>query len=87
MEENGSVGLKEFIMQQKDKFFADVDTVTIVDNYWLGDKKPNLTYGLRGIVYFEVIVTGPGADLHSGQFGGMVHEPMVDLSNVCISES
>lgn len=43
---------------------------------------PASAYGLRGLAYFEVVVKGPGADLHSGVFGGMVHEPMTDLFSV-----
>jgi len=39
-----------------------------------------LTYGLRGISYFSVVISGPGKDLHSGIFGGAVHEPMTDLA-------
>lgn len=38
-----------------------------------------MTYGLRGIAYFAINVSGPGQDLHSGLFGRMVHEPMTDL--------
>lgn len=38
-----------------------------------------LTYGLRGLTYFKVTVSGPGRDLHSGVFGRTVHEPMTDL--------
>jgi len=49
------------------------------DNYWLNTRTPALTYGLRGIAYFAIHVSGPGQDLHSGLFGGMVHEPMTDL--------
>lgn len=48
-------------------------------SYWLGTKKPCLTHGLRGITYFRLHVSGPAADLHSGVFGGVVHEPMTDL--------
>lgn len=36
-------------------------------------------YGLRGLTYMKIVVSGPGADLHSGVFGGTVHEPMTDL--------
>ena len=49
------------------------------DNYWLNTRTPALTYGLRGIAYFAINVSGPGQDLHSGLFGRMVHEPMTDL--------
>lgn len=40
---------------------------------------PALTYGLRGLMYQKVTISGPSADLHSGVFGGTVHEPMTDL--------
>lgn len=49
------------------------------DNYWLNTTTPALTYGHRGITYFNLTVSGPGKDLHSGLFGRMVHEPMTDL--------
>lgn len=38
-----------------------------------------MTYGLRGIAYFLFTISGPGADLHSGGFGGTIYEPMTDL--------
>ncbi|EMR10075.1 hypothetical protein PNEG_01826 [Pneumocystis murina B123] len=79
MEESGSVGLYELIQEEADKYFADVDCICISDNYWLGTKKPCLSYGLRGIVCYIITVTGPPADLHSGIFGGITYEPMTDL--------
>ncbi|KAI8089204.1 uncharacterized protein BX664DRAFT_332416 [Halteromyces radiatus] len=79
MEESGSEGLDELIYQEADKYFKDVDAVTISDNYWLGTTKPCLTYGLRGVSYFHLTIKGPAADLHSGVFGGTIHEPMSDL--------
>ncbi|KAM5539708.1 hypothetical protein V8D89_006521 [Ganoderma adspersum] len=83
MEESGSEGLDDLIKSEaakdKDGWFDGVDCVCISDNYWLNTRTPCLTYGLRGLVYFEVNVTGPAHDLHSGMFGRMVHEPMTDL--------
>ena len=38
-----------------------------------------MTYGLRGIAYYQIVVSGPGADLHSGIYGGSVYEPMTTL--------
>jgi Cys-Gly metallodipeptidase DUG1 len=49
------------------------------DNTWLTPRKPAVTYGLRGIIYYAITVSGPIKDLHSGEFGGMVHEPLGDL--------
>uniref|UniRef100_H2ZQD7 Peptidase M20 dimerisation domain-containing protein n=1 Tax=Ciona savignyi TaxID=51511 RepID=H2ZQD7_CIOSA len=85
MEESGSEGLDDLIMAQKDKFFSDVDYVCISDNYWLGKKKPCITYGLRGICYFFCEVQCSTKDLHSGVFGGSVHEAMGDLIAVMSS--
>ncbi|KAL7312340.1 hypothetical protein PS15m_008109 [Mucor circinelloides] len=79
MEESGSEGLDALIFDEASKYFKDVDGVCISDNYWLGTTKPCLTYGLRGVSYFHMKVKGPRADLHSGVFGGTVHEPMTDL--------
>lgn len=56
--------------------------IRILNSYWLGTKKPCLTHGLRGITYFHLQVSGPAADLHSGVFGGVVHEPMTDLFHI-----
>ncbi|EPZ31608.1 Zn-dependent exopeptidase [Rozella allomycis CSF55] len=90
MEEYGSEGLDDLIKKEANEYFKDVDCVCISDNCnifiklkidWLG-KKPCLTYGLRGISYFQITISGPQKDLHSGVFGGTVHEPMIDLSHL-----
>lgn len=82
MEENGSEGLDDFINDEAKKFFKDADAVCISDNYWLGTEKPCLTYGLRGVSYYSLEVSGPGQDLHSGVFGGTAQEPMNDLVRI-----
>lgn len=70
MEESGSDGLDDLLISKKDTFFRDVDYVCISDNYWLGTKKPCITYGLRGLSYFFLQVSCATKDLHSGIFGG-----------------
>ena len=80
MEESGSEGLDELLLSEKGKFFLNgVDFVCISDNFWLGTDKPCLTYGVRGICYFYIDVECCAKDLHSGVFGGTVHEAMSDL--------
>ncbi|KAJ8298594.1 hypothetical protein KUTeg_022654 [Tegillarca granosa] len=79
MEECGSEGLDNLVFARKDTFLKGVDYVCISDNYWLGKKKPCITYGLRGICYFFVEVQCATKDLHSGVFGGTVYEAMADL--------
>ncbi|KAH6697386.1 glutamate carboxypeptidase [Plectosphaerella plurivora] len=82
MEEYGSEGLDDLIRDEAKKYFADAEAVCISDNYWLGTEKPCLTYGLRGCNYYSIEISGPGADLHSGVFGGTAQEPMTDLVRV-----
>ena len=81
MEESGSEGIFQIIQQeaQEFKFLSDVDFFCISDNYWLGKTKPCLTYGLRGMAYFQLTVQSTEQDLHSGVFGGSIHESMTDL--------
>ncbi|XP_018333031.1 cytosolic non-specific dipeptidase [Agrilus planipennis] len=79
MEESGSEGLDDLLFAEKNNFLKDVDYVCISDNYWLGTDKPCITYGLRGICYFYIEVECAAKDLHSGVFGGTVHEGMSDL--------
>lgn len=79
MEESGSEGLDELLAKKQKTFLNDIDYVCISDNYWLGTKKPCLTYGLRGVCYFGVEVECASKDLHSGSFGGNVPEAVADL--------
>ena len=55
------------------------DVVVISDTSQFAPGQPAITYGLRGIAYFEVRLTGPRQDLHSGTFGGAVTNPAVAL--------
>ncbi|KAI6075282.1 Beta-Ala-His dipeptidase [Aix galericulata] len=79
MEEAGSLGLEKLLEEEKQCFFSDVDFIVISDNLWLSKKKPALTYGTRGNACFFVEVEGGDKDLHSGTFGGIIHEPLMDL--------
>lgn len=44
----------------------------------MNTRTPCLTYGLRGIAYYQIVVSGPASDLHSG-LGGSIYEPMTTL--------
>ncbi|CAM4772014.1 unnamed protein product [Rotaria magnacalcarata] len=79
MEEYGSDGLEDLLKSLKNTFLSGVDYVVISDSYWLGKTKPCLQYGLRGICYFFLDVECSTKDLHSGCFGGTIHEAMTDL--------
>lgn len=80
MEESGSESLDDLLLSMKDsEFLRDVDYVCISDTYWLGKKTPCIAYGLRGLCYFCIEIECAGRDLHSGVFGGTVHECLADL--------
>ncbi|MEZ6087144.1 MAG: dipeptidase [Pirellulaceae bacterium] len=72
-EEVGSENLQSFLKTDARRLACDV--VVISDNSQLGDGQPAITYGLRGIIAFELHVDGPKQDLHSGSFGGAVANP------------
>src|SRR5262249_4903808 len=76
-EEIGSPNLPPFIARHRDALTADVAVVS--DMRILGPNEPALTYALRGALSLEVEVSGPGQDLHSGTFGGAVHNPLQAL--------
>jgi acetylornithine deacetylase/succinyl-diaminopimelate desuccinylase-like protein len=43
---------------------------------------PTIVYGLRGLAYFELKIFGPAHDLHSGSFGGVIHNPAQVLAEI-----
>ncbi|MGL4511546.1 MAG: dipeptidase [Lacipirellulaceae bacterium] len=72
-EEVGSEHLEPFVAAHRDLLAADV--VVVSDSSQFAPGMPAVTYGLRGIAYYEVLLRGPKQDLHSGKFGGAVTNP------------
>ncbi|TVQ36362.1 MAG: dipeptidase [Spirochaetaceae bacterium] len=72
-EEIGSPSLESSIKRYADRFRADV--CLNPDTGMIAPDSPTITYGLRGLAYFEVRLRGPAHDLHSGIFGGAVENP------------
>jgi acetylornithine deacetylase/succinyl-diaminopimelate desuccinylase-like protein len=79
-EEIGSPNLEAFIPAHKTLLSADY--ALNPDTGMLGPDMPTITYALRGLAYFEVRVYGPDHDLHSGLYGGVVHNPAQALSEL-----
>jgi acetylornithine deacetylase/succinyl-diaminopimelate desuccinylase-like protein len=69
-EEIGSTNLPEFVSANRDFLAADIAVVSDTNQFDRG--VPAICYGLRGLVYMEVTITGAPADLHSGLYGGAV---------------
>jgi acetylornithine deacetylase/succinyl-diaminopimelate desuccinylase-like protein len=76
-EEVGSVNLWEFVQKNRERLKADA--LVVSDTSMLAKGVPSITYGLRGLNYYQIELTGPAQDLHSGVFGGAVPNPLTIL--------
>src|ERR1700757_3951992 len=76
-EEVGSESLWDYVRQNKAKLKADA--LVVSDTGMLAKGVPSITYALRGLNYYELEITGPAQDLHSGIFGGAVPNPLTIL--------
>lgn len=79
-EEIGSPNLEKFCAENKEMLRSDI--ILVSDTSMIGPKIPSITTGLRGLAYWQVEVTGPSHDLHSGLFGGTVANPVNMLSKL-----
>ncbi len=77
-EEVGSVNLWDFVRQNREKLKSDA--LVVSDTAMLAKGVPSITYGLRGLNYYEIEISGPAQDLHSGVFGGAVPNPITILA-------
>ncbi len=77
-EEVGSLNLWDFVQRNRERLKADA--LVVSDTSMLAKGVPSITYGLRGLNYYQVELTGPAQDLHSGVFGGAVPNPLTILS-------
>jgi acetylornithine deacetylase/succinyl-diaminopimelate desuccinylase-like protein len=79
-EEIGSENLTKFLSTHQELLRCDAILISDTNMYQPG--VPTITYGLRGLLYMEVEVTGPNRDLHSGSFGGAVANPINELAKI-----
>ncbi len=78
-EEIGSPSLKEWLQQPEHREKLRCDVILVSDTDMVSPDVPSVTTGLRGLVKFEMHLTGPDHDLHSGDFGGTVANPVNEL--------
>lgn len=76
-EEVGSKSLAAFLKEHRAELACDA--IVISDTGMPSKQHPALTYALRGIAAFEIVLHGPNRDLHSGIFGGTVDNPAMAL--------
>lgn len=79
-EEIASPSLKPYLEKHANELAADAAVIS--DGSQLARGTPAITYGLRGLAYFQIDVTGPRIDLHSGLFGGVVTNPIQALTEI-----
>lgn len=82
-EEIGSKNFKTFLQENKEKLSGDF--IYMSDNGILTPDQMIITVGLRGMLAFEIELTGPNTDLHSGIHGGVLMNPLQALAELCAS--
>lgn len=80
-EEVGGESIERFVREDGGKRLA-CDAVIISDTSMFSADRPSLLYGLKGLAYMEVRVSGPDRDLHSGSYGGAVRNPANALCDI-----
>ncbi len=79
-EEIGSPNLFSFLTRNRPTLRSDVAVLS--DMPILSPNRPAITYSMRGGLGLELEVEGPKRDLHSGIFGGAVHNPLQALCEI-----
>ena len=79
-EEIGGANLSEFVPLHQELLEADVAVIS--DSSMMGPDQPSIVYGLRGLCYMLLDVSGPDHDIHSGSFGGGIDNPINVLCHI-----
>ncbi len=83
-EEIGSKHLNEFLVQHREKLACDFSLNTDAGG-WPDADTPSICYSLRGGAGFVLNIFGPSQDIHSGEFGGTVQNPIHVMSKLIAS--
>lgn len=77
-EENGGEAIEKYVRERSREI--PCDAVLIADSHMLGPGLPTILYGVRGILYTEIVARGAVRDLHSGTYGGVAPNPLHALA-------
>ena len=80
-EEIGSPNLEPFLARNR-RVLEAADAAVISDTRIPAPDRPAIIYALRGGLAAELEVSGPRRDLHSGAFGGAIHNPLEALCEI-----
>ncbi|MBE2270031.1 MAG: dipeptidase [Anaerolinea sp.] len=79
-EEIGSKNLQDFLKTYADMLRADVAVIS--DTGMTDVDQPEITRALRGLTYMQLDVQASKIDLHSGGYGGAIHNPALALAQI-----
>ncbi len=82
-EELGSIHFEEYVKKAK-KILSTVDVFYLTDMGMHDKDTPQIFYGLRGLIYFELEIKTGRRDLHSGIYGNRVYNPIQVLSDLFV---
>jgi acetylornithine deacetylase/succinyl-diaminopimelate desuccinylase-like protein len=82
-EEVGSPSLEHFLEERRAELAADL--VVSADGAMWRAGEPSIAIAAKGLLALELVVTGPGSDLHSGRHGGAVQNPNHALAELVAS--
>jgi len=82
-EEVGGASLEAYVAEQTKRLACDYAVIS--DSSQFAPGQPAITYGLKGLAYFEISVQGANRDLHSGSYGGAVANPLNALATILAS--
>ena len=82
-EEIGGANLEAYVAAQTKRLACDYAVIS--DSSQFAPGQPAITYGLKGLAYFELTVAGANRDLHSGTYGGAVANPLNALATILAS--
>jgi acetylornithine deacetylase/succinyl-diaminopimelate desuccinylase-like protein len=79
-EEVGSPSLARVLHDRRPDLEADL--VVSADGAMWRSSEPSIPIAAKGLVAFDLVVTGPATDLHSGRHGGAVRNPLHALAEL-----
>jgi acetylornithine deacetylase/succinyl-diaminopimelate desuccinylase-like protein len=82
-EEVGGASIEAYVAEHKGRLACEYAVISDTSQFAPG--QPAITYGLKGLAYFEIFVNGANRDLHSGTFGGAVANPLNALATILAS--
>jgi acetylornithine deacetylase/succinyl-diaminopimelate desuccinylase-like protein len=82
-EEIGGASLEAYVAENRRRLACDYAVISDTSQFAPG--MPAITYGLKGLAYFEIHLHGANRDLHSGTYGGAVPNPVNALTTLLAS--